>query len=169
MLEAGLLSYLRVGMSRQRWCALDPVWFSLHHVRLGSDEGRTVCLQTKTEGKEMGTFKTEESAGRVLIHEGSDTSTSFPSPWKGSVDTPSNLAFFLSMAPVSCHCFLTFLSLVGLNPWAPGCVLALTWPSSGGLQWKLRHDKKMLKALLKMKDDKKMLKALIDCIKIMLH
>lgn len=49
-------------------------------MRLGSDEGRTVCVQAKTEGKDMGTFKTEESVLCVLLHEGSDISTSFPSP-----------------------------------------------------------------------------------------
>lgn len=49
-------------------------------MRLGIELGRTVWVQAKTEGKDRGTLKTEESAGCVLLHEGSDTSTSFPSP-----------------------------------------------------------------------------------------
>ena len=42
-------------------------------MRLGSEVGRALWLQAKAEGKDRGTFKTEESTGFVFIPEGSDT------------------------------------------------------------------------------------------------
>ena len=74
------------------------VLFSLHHLRLRSDVGRAMWVHAKSEGKDRGTFKTEESIGFVFLHEGSDTYASFPNACKGSVQPPSDSSFFLPMA-----------------------------------------------------------------------